>query len=60
VDRGVIEGLSSMEGDLPPMVIRLEGTNADEAKRILEESDLSFEVAGSLAEAAEMVVTVSA
>ncbi len=60
VARGVIEGLSSMEGELPPMVIRLEGTNAEEAKKILEESDLSFEVAGSLAEAAEMVVKVSA
>jgi len=60
VARGVIEGLSSMEGDLPPMVVRLEGTNAEEAKKILEESDLSFEVASSLAEAAEMVVKVSA
>jgi len=60
VARGVIEGLSSMEGDLPPMVVRLEGTNAVEAKKILEESDLSFQVAGSLAEAAEMVVKVSA
>jgi succinyl-CoA synthetase beta subunit len=60
VARGVIEGLSSMEGELPPMVVRLEGTNAVEAKQILEESDLSFQVAGSLAEAAEMVVKVSA
>ncbi len=60
VARGVIEGLSTMEGDLPPMVIRLEGTNAEEAKKILAESDLSFEVAGSLAEAAELVVKVSA
>jgi len=57
---GVIEALSGMEGDLPPMVIRLEGTNAEEAKKVLKESDLSFEVAGSLAEAAELVVRVSA
>jgi succinyl-CoA synthetase beta subunit len=57
---GVIEALRSMEGKLPPMVIRLEGTNAEEAKKILKESDLSFEVAGSLAEAAELVVKVSA
>jgi len=56
----VIEALSGMEGELPPLVIRLEGTNAEEAKKILKESDLSFEVADSLAEAAELVVKVSA
>jgi succinyl-CoA synthetase beta subunit len=55
VARGVVEALAGVQ-QLPPMVIRLEGTNAEEASRILKESGLSFRVAGSLAEAARMVV----
>ncbi|MGE4550437.1 MAG: succinate--CoA ligase subunit beta, partial [Opitutales bacterium] len=39
-----------------PLVVRLEGTNVEEGKRILDESELAMESAGSLAEAAEKVV----
>ncbi|MCB2188399.1 MAG: ADP-forming succinate--CoA ligase subunit beta [Deltaproteobacteria bacterium] len=42
-----------------PLVVRLEGTNVDEGRRILGESTLSFEVAGSLAEAAQKIAQVA-
>ena len=38
-----------------PIVVRLAGTNADEAAVILQESGLNFEVAGTLKEAADKV-----
>lgn len=42
-----------------PMVIRLEGTNAEQGKKILEESGLSFYPAESMKEAAEKVVPLA-
>ena len=41
-----------------PIVVRLEGTNAEEAGKLLNESGLNFEVAGSLKDAAEKVTSV--
>ncbi len=38
-----------------PLIVRLEGTNVDEGRKILEESDLDFLVAGTMAEAADLV-----
>jgi len=38
-----------------PLIIRLEGTNVEEGRKILEDSDVSFLVARDLGEAAEMV-----
>ncbi|MDB9823432.1 ADP-forming succinate--CoA ligase subunit beta [Deltaproteobacteria bacterium] len=38
-----------------PLIVRLEGTNVEEGRKILEESDLKFMVAGDMAEAAELV-----
>jgi succinyl-CoA synthetase beta subunit len=40
------------------MVIRLAGTNADEAADLLKNSEMNFEVAQTLEEAAQKVVTV--
>jgi succinyl-CoA synthetase beta subunit len=57
VASGVIEAVKEIDVDLP-IVIRLEGTNAEEAKELLENSDLHFEVAMSLKEAAEKVTSV--
>jgi len=51
---GVIEALRQVKVDVP-VVIRLEGTNAEEARRMLEEAPLDFEVAASLDEAARKV-----
>lgn len=41
-----------------PLVVRLEGTNVEEGKRILGESSMKFEVAGSMSEAAAKVAAV--
>jgi succinyl-CoA synthetase beta subunit len=38
-----------------PLIVRLEGTNVEEGRQILKESDLKFLVAKDLAEAAELV-----
>ncbi|MFQ5677647.1 MAG: succinate--CoA ligase subunit beta, partial [bacterium] len=55
VAKGVIEAASKMDINVP-VVVRLEGTNAEEAAKLLEESELSFEVGRSFQEAAEKVV----
>ncbi len=43
-----------------PLVVRLEGTNVDGGRQILAESGLSFEVAGSMSEAAAKISQVLA
>jgi succinyl-CoA synthetase beta subunit len=55
VATGVIEAAKSINIDLP-VVVRLEGTNAKEAREIFKLSGLKFKVAGSFNEAAVMVV----
>jgi len=55
VARGVIEAASKIEINVP-VVIRLEGTNAEEAARLLEGSGLNFIVARDFKDAAEKVV----
>jgi len=55
VAKGVAEAVSKMKIDIP-VVVRLSGTNAEEGKAILDESDLNCITATSLAEAAEKVV----
>ncbi|MCG8608594.1 succinate--CoA ligase subunit beta, partial [bacterium] len=55
VAKGVMEAAGKMDINVP-VVVRLEGTNAEEAAQILENSDLSFEVGRSFQEAAEKVV----
>lgn len=57
VAQGVIDAASEMKINVP-IVVRLEGTNAKEAADLLNKSDLSFEVAQSLKEAAEKVTSV--
>ena len=42
-----------------PMVVRLEGTNVEQGKKILEESTLAFYPASSMKEAAEKVVPLA-
>jgi succinyl-CoA synthetase beta subunit len=39
-----------------PIVLRLEGTNVEEGRKILKESGLNFQVGATMKEAAEMVV----
>lgn len=57
VAQGVIEAVQSIDVKVP-LVIRLAGTNAEEAAEMLEKSDLEFTVATSLADAAQKAVEV--
>ncbi|MDY6861378.1 MAG: ADP-forming succinate--CoA ligase subunit beta, partial [Thermodesulfobacteriota bacterium] len=52
VANGIIEAAKNIELKVP-MVVRLQGTNVTEGRKILEEADLEFEVAEDLFEAAE-------
>ena len=55
VANGVAAAVKKMKIDIP-VVVRLSGTNAEEGKKILDESDMDFITATSLAEAAKKVV----
>jgi len=55
VAQGVIDALAQMEVTIP-VVIRLEGTNAIEARNLLKDAEHNFIVANSLADAAEKAV----
>jgi succinyl-CoA synthetase beta subunit len=57
VAMGVVEAAKKV-GVNVPVVIRLEGTNAEEGARILKESGLNFIVANGFKDAAEKVVNV--
>ena len=54
VARGVIEAAESVDIDVP-LIVRLQGTNAEEGKRLLDESGLSLRSAVLLKEAADEV-----
>ncbi len=55
VAQGVAEAAGKVDLKVP-VVVRLEGTNAEEAREILEGSTIDFVVANNLREAAEKVV----
>ena len=55
VARGVVETLGNLQIDMP-VVVRLQGTNAEEGKRIIEEAELGFRWADTLKKAAQMAV----
>jgi succinyl-CoA synthetase beta subunit len=57
VAQGVIDAVNEIHVSVP-IVVRLEGTNAEEAKVMLENSGLNFEVAKSLEDAAKKVTSV--
>ncbi|MCR4417868.1 MAG: ADP-forming succinate--CoA ligase subunit beta [Ignavibacteria bacterium] len=57
VAQGVIEASKKVNVNVP-IVIRLEGTNAEEAAELLKNSGLNFLVATSLKDAAEKVTSV--
>ncbi len=57
VAQGVVEAARKV-GVNVPVVIRLEGTNAEEGAKILKESGLNFIVANGFKDAAEKVVNV--
>ena len=57
IAQGVINALRSLQGSRQvPLVVRLEGTNVEEGKRLLRESQLPIIAADNLADAAEKAV----
>ncbi len=58
VASGILEALKTLDLNLP-IIIRLEGTNAELASKILAESSLEFKVAKDLRSAAEMAVSAA-
>ncbi len=56
--QGVIAAVSEL-GVRVPIVIRMEGTNVDEGKKLLRESGLNFTTVDSMGEAAEKVVQLA-
>ena len=57
VAQGVVDAVKEVKVDLP-VVVRLDGTNAEEGRKLLEKSGLNFEVAATLKDAAEKVTGV--
>ncbi len=55
VAAGVIEAYNKMGNINIPIIVRLQGTNAVEAKKLIDESGLKVESAIELSEAAELV-----
>ncbi len=56
IARGVVGALEELGGVQLPVVVRLEGTNVEEGRRILREAPFPFLVAAHMADAAEKVV----
>jgi succinyl-CoA synthetase beta subunit len=59
VARGVIEAAKSI-GIKVPVVVRLEGTNVEEGRRLISESGMNFTVGHGMKDAAEKVVALAA
>ncbi len=55
VAQGVIDAYKSMGNIAVPIIVRLQGTNATEAKKLIDESGLKVKSAIVLSEAAELV-----
>jgi len=58
VASGVVTAAKSLDVKVP-MVVRLEGTNVEEGRKILNESGLNFSVAQGMKDAAEKVVALA-
>lgn len=56
IARGVVAALDDLGGVHHPVVVRLEGTNVEEGRKILHEADYDFIVAEQMSDAAEKVV----
>ena len=52
--QGLVEAAREVQLELP-LIIRMSGTNEDQGKKILAESELAFQVADDMAEAAVLV-----
>jgi succinyl-CoA synthetase beta subunit len=59
VAKGIVEAAKKTDLNLPN-IIRLEGTNVDEARKILQESGLNLDFAATFDEAAQKVTEYAA
>jgi succinyl-CoA synthetase beta subunit len=59
IAQGVIEAAKAVELD-KPLVVRLEGTNVNEGKKLLADSGIEITSADSLADAAQKIVDIVA
>ena len=55
VAQGIVQAVEKLDLKIP-LVVRLSGTQVEEGKRIIRESDHPIQLADTLAEAAEMTV----
>jgi succinyl-CoA synthetase beta subunit len=60
IARGVVGAIEELGDVKVPVVVRLEGTNVEEGRRILREAAFQFLVAEDMADAAEKVVSAAA
>jgi len=58
IARGVVAALTALETQMP-VIVRLEGTNAEEGRKVLLEADFDFIVAKDMADAAEKAVAAA-
>ncbi|MEM8964216.1 MAG: ADP-forming succinate--CoA ligase subunit beta [Acidobacteriota bacterium] len=59
IARGVVGAIEELGDVTIPVVVRLEGTNVEEGRRVLHEADFDFIVAAHMADAAEKAVTAA-
>jgi succinyl-CoA synthetase beta subunit len=59
IARGVVAAIEELGNVELPVVVRLEGTNVEEGRRILQEAEFDFIVADQMAAAAEKVVAAA-
>jgi succinyl-CoA synthetase beta subunit len=58
VAQGIVDAYNNI-GEIPvPIIVRLQGTNADEAKKLIDQSGLKVSSAIELKEAADLVQKV--
>ena len=60
IARGVVGAIEELGNVTLPVVVRLEGTNVEEGRRVLREAPFQFIVAEQMADAAEKVVAAAA
>lgn len=58
IAKGVVNAAKKVDLKLP-LVVRLEGTNVEEGRRVLKESGLKFETASTMAEAAKRIAELT-
>jgi succinyl-CoA synthetase beta subunit len=58
VATGIVEAAKNIKLTIP-MVVRLQGTNSEEGRKILQQSNVKFEVAEEFFEAAQKVVAIT-